>query len=81
MGRLGGKTVRVALARAAAVLLVCVAVVGVGAVPAAAASQYRFFQFNTAGNVRYGGDVQAATASPTALSRFVRTSPRSTRSV
>ncbi len=61
MGRLGGKTRRMALARAAAVLSVCVAVLGVGAVPAAAASQYRFFQFNTAGNVRYGGDVQAAT--------------------
>jgi endonuclease/exonuclease/phosphatase family metal-dependent hydrolase len=27
--------------------------------PARAATQYRFLQFNTAGNVRYGGDVQA----------------------
>jgi len=60
MGRPVGRVVCVALVRAAVVLSVCVAVVGAGALPAAAASQYRFFQFNTAGNVRYGGDVQAA---------------------
>jgi endonuclease/exonuclease/phosphatase family metal-dependent hydrolase len=42
-------------------LCISVAVVGVAALPATAASQYRFFQFNTAGNVRYGGDEQAAT--------------------
>ena len=60
MGRPGSRILRVALVRAAAVLSVCVAVVGAGAVPATAASPYRFFQFNTAGNVRYGGDVQAA---------------------
>jgi endonuclease/exonuclease/phosphatase family metal-dependent hydrolase len=60
-GLAGGRRLCTALTRAAAVLSVCVAALGVGAVPATAASQYRFFQFNTAGNVRYGGDVQAAT--------------------
>ena len=46
--------------RAAAVVLVSVAVVCAAGVPAVAATQYRFFQFNAAGNVRYGGDEQAA---------------------
>lgn len=51
---------RLAVIPAAAVLLMSLAVVGGSAVPATASTQYRFFQFNTAGNVRYGGDPQAA---------------------
>ena len=60
MGRPGSRGLCAGFVRAAAVVLVSVAVVCAGAVPGIAATQYRFFQFNTAGNVRYGGDEQAA---------------------
>lgn len=61
MGRLVGTTPHGALIRAAAVLVASLTILVIGAVPTSAATQYRFFQFNTAGNVRYGGDPQAAT--------------------
>lgn len=45
---------------ATAVVAVAVAAVAGQATPASAATQYRFLQFNAAGNVLYGGDPQAA---------------------
>jgi endonuclease/exonuclease/phosphatase family metal-dependent hydrolase len=50
--RLGRVAAR-AVAAAAALIPLAVAI------PAQAATQYRFLQFNTSGNVRYGGDPQA----------------------
>jgi endonuclease/exonuclease/phosphatase family metal-dependent hydrolase len=44
---------------ARAVAAAAVLVPTVMAIPAQAATQYRFLQFNTSGNVRYGGDPQA----------------------